>query len=248
MTGNWMIFFATQDEISLKIAHQLRENLMQGSIPTGKQQHATKNVEAYNIYLKGLFHSNKWTMEDTKLAIGYFKQAIELDPKFALPYTGLADCYGFLGGSGKRLPAEVFPLSEKYGLKAIELDNTLSESYLSLISIYFWYYWDWDKTEYCYAKALELNPESASALQYKAMVQLAFGANDLAFELSKRSLQIDPLNVPANHCLSIIYYFMGEKNLALEQTNKTLELNPYFPDSYGLKGFLLLEKGGIQRG
>jgi len=239
--------FAIQDEISLKITNRLKENLIHDSSTISFVTPATSNIEAYNIYLKGLFHSHKWTLDDNERAIEYFQKAIDIDPNFALAYTGIARCYGFLGASGKYAPSQAFPRSEEYAQKAYQLDKNLSESYFALTSVNFWYHWDWDKTIYYINKAIELNPDSADAYQFKAMIMVAFGDNEAAVLLIKKSLLLDPLNAPSYYCSATIYFYSDMVDEAFSQVNKALELAPFFPDAFFLKGLIHQLKGEFDR-
>ncbi len=139
--------FQVQDEISHKILNRLKENFapVKSHEPIVKQ--ATENIEAYNLYLKALYHWNRSNPEEIKMAIREFESAIRIDPKFARAYSALASCYSFLGSAGVIPRNEAFPKAKNYTLKAIEIDPHLAEAHLSLAAINFFHNLDFDGAE-----------------------------------------------------------------------------------------------------
>ena len=105
--------FAVQDEIARIITNKLREKLTTEGSKESLVKPATENIEAYNLYLKGLFYWNKWTPEDRKKAIKIYEEAIEKEPNFALPYSGLANCYSILGSTSQMDSKIAFPKAKK---------------------------------------------------------------------------------------------------------------------------------------
>src|SRR6185436_20027645 len=124
--------FEVQDEISLKIVTRLKENFTPSKREEPIVKSPTENIEAYNLYLKGRYHWNKWNPENITMAIKIFEEVITLDRGFALPYCALSYCYSFLGSTGIMSPAEAYPKAKDYTLKAIEIDPNHPESHLSL--------------------------------------------------------------------------------------------------------------------
>jgi TolB-like protein/Tfp pilus assembly protein PilF len=231
--------FEIQDEISLKITNKLREKLTLKPEKKTFVKSPTQNFEAYNVYLKGLFHSYNWTEEQAEIAINEFQKAIDIQPDFALPYTGLANVYIYLGASGKRPSQEVYPKAKEYAEKALKLDNLAAESHCALAQVAFYNEWKWDEVFLSLEKAIELNPNLAIAYLLKAMCLGIHGKYDDAIETMQKSIQLDPFSSPGNFAYAAILTFAGHLNQASNQLDKLFEINPNFPDALSLKGWVL---------
>jgi TolB-like protein len=114
--------FVVQDTISEKVAAALKTRLGNRA-----KKHSTENIEAYQLYMKGRYHFSKLTPSDIQTAFSYYKQAIEIDPSYALAYAELAGIYRVYAISGIKPAREVFPNAKAAALKAVELDETLLE-------------------------------------------------------------------------------------------------------------------------
>jgi TolB-like protein/Tfp pilus assembly protein PilF len=235
--------FEVQDEIALRISNRLREKL---TLVAGKDMLVkipTENIEVYNTYLKGLFHANKWTVEDTNIAIDAFQKAVDMEPDFALPWSGLANLHIYLGASGKRPPAQVYPKAKEYAEKAVQLDDRSAESHCSLASAYFYYEWDWDKTLQSLERAIHLNPSYAGAYLLKALVFSIKGNADKAIATMQKSIQLDPLSAPGIFAYASILGMSGRFQEAMDQYDKLAEISPHFPDAICQKGILYSSLG-----
>jgi TolB-like protein/Tfp pilus assembly protein PilF len=228
--------FEVQDEIALKISNRLREKLTLDPVKDTLIKIPTQNIEAYNTFLKGLFHMNKWTLENANIARHEFQKAIDMEPDFALPWFGLSSVNIYLGASGKRSPKDVYPKAKEYALKAIQLDDRAAESHCALATVYFYHDWDWDKSLESLEKAIELNPSFANAYLMKAMVNMVYGKPDLAVELMQKCIQLDPLSPPYIFAFAAIFVFAERYEEALEQYDKLFEIIPHFPDALCSKG------------
>src|SRR5580700_4991197 len=160
---------ALQKRVAGAIADQIRINL------TPQEQTALKNVrvvnpEAYESYLKGRYFCNKRTADGLKVALAYFNQAIEEDPKYAQAYSGLADTYSLLGDwqYAVMTPKEALPKAKAAAIKALELDSTLGEPHNSLAFVLDGFDWDLDSGGREFQRAIELNPGYATAHHWYA--------------------------------------------------------------------------------
>ncbi len=239
--------FKIQDEISLKITNKLREKLTLKPVKETFVKPPTQNIDAYNIYLKGLFHSNKWTEENAEIAIHHFQKAIDLEPDFVLPYTGMSTTYIYLGASGKRPFHKVYPKAKEYAIKAIEMDDQAAESHCSLANVYFFYEWEWEKVFQSVEKAIQLNPNFANAYLLKAMCLNVYGRFDEAIETMRKSIQLDPFCAPANYAYAAILTFSGHLKEASEQLDKLFEYSPDFTDALSLKGWVFKMLGKYEQ-
>src|SRR5262249_52786832 len=134
-----------------------------GSEKTAIAKRPTTNTEAYEFYLKGRFFWNKRTGTDLRTAIEYFNQALGKDPSYALAYVGLADSYLLLSAYSAASPADSFPQAKAAAKKALELDDTLAEAHASLAKILSVYDYDFDGSIREFRRAIELNPNYATA-------------------------------------------------------------------------------------
>src|SRR5438309_10167192 len=151
---------SVQQEIATAVSGKLRGGLTSAEKTRLNKSSAT-NPEAYQLYLKGRYHANQTTAAGLKKSIEYFQQAIDIDPSYALAYSGLADSYSSLGGGWLYLsPSDSFPKAKAAAMKALELDDTLAEAHAALAYATF-FDWDWPSAEREFKRAIELNPNSA---------------------------------------------------------------------------------------
>ena len=166
--------FALQDEIAREITNTLRLRLTAQDEKRLAKRY-TENVEAYQDYLEGRYQWDKKTEEGFKKGVEYFQQAIAKDPKYALAYAGLADCYTGLAGFGFVPAKEGYPKALEEALKALEIDDKLAEAHASLAFIKSNYDWDWSGAEQEFKRAIELNPGSATAHHFYGLALAYMG-------------------------------------------------------------------------
>jgi serine/threonine protein kinase/tetratricopeptide (TPR) repeat protein len=219
--------FAIQDEISLAIVDKLKPKLLRGEKGRLMKRH-TENLEAYNLYLKGLYFWNKRTEEGMRKGMDYFQQAIENDPTYALAYVGLADAFCQLGRYGVLPPKEAFPKAKAAARKALEIDDTLGEAYNSLAWIRKLYDWDLLNAEREFKRAVELNPNYEMAHMWYAFNLVTQGRFDEAIKEGKRAQELDPISLTINTSLGAILTFARQYDEAIEQYRKTLEMDPEY--------------------
>lgn len=218
---------SVQEEIATDIYGQLRPRLAdEGGKWHSKQP--TENAEAYQLYLQGLFYWNKWTEADFKRAADYFTEAVQKDPRYALSYAGLADTYSLLGDTSYLPPSEAWPKAKAAAMQALEIDDTLAEAHTSLGLVKEHYEWDWAGAEKEFKRAIDLNPNSATAHlwygNYLAnMTRLQEGLRE-----TKRAQTLDPLSLIINSELGWQFYLGGQNDQAAEQLRKVLEIEPKF--------------------
>ena len=235
--------FEVQDEISRKIVNKLKEELISEKVTKPLVKPYTKNLEAYNLYLKGRFYFHKWIPKEAFKAMDYFNQAIAIEPDYPLPYTGLTGCYCFLGAIGASPSKIAYPKAKEYALKSLELDDNLADSHLSLGIVKMFFDWDWEGARKSYEKAIELNPNLAEAHQFYAWFLKITNRTDKAIREAEEAHLLDPLSLPINDTLGDIYLNVGRLDLAIEQYKKTLELDPGFKLSLFGLGWAYWEKG-----
>ena len=201
----------------------------------------TENPEAQRLYLLGRYNFAKFTQEGWTNGIRAFEQALQVDPKFALAYCGLADIYGWAGGQtmpGKEAWARQMGLAKK----ALALDPELAEAHLSMgtalqTSL------DFKGSEKELDRAVELNPNLALAYDQYGWTFASQGRFDEALANEKKALELDPLNPLLNTDLAWFYYLARRYNEATAQIRSTLELNPNSAFAHNVAGWCLIAKG-----
>ena len=215
--------FAVQDSISERVAAALKIRL-----GNAQKKRPTENVEAYQLYMKGRFHVHKAIKSEIETGILYFGRAIEADPRYALAYVGLADAYRAMALAGEMPATEFLPKAKTAASKAIEIDGTLAEAHAYLGHIMFWYDWDWAGAESQHKRSLELDPNSADALQFYAHLLSNIGRHDEALAKIKRARELEPLNLRINVLEGMFLLHAGQTDEAIARLQRTLELEPNY--------------------
>jgi len=218
-----------QKKVASAIADQIRINL------TPREQAALKNVkvvnpEAYESYLKGRYFWNKRTADGLKVALAYFNQAIEEDPKYAPAYSGLADTYALLGDwqYAVMTPKEAFPKAKAAAIKALELDSALGEAHNSLAFVLDGFDWDLDAGGKEFRRAIELNPGYATAHHWYAWHLSLLGRYDEAISEMRKAENLDPLSLIINADLAELLVLAHSYDESIRQSRKTIEMDPNF--------------------
>lgn len=218
--------FAIQDEIARAIADTLRVTLL-GAPDEPLVKVATKNPEAYDLYLKGRHCWVRRYKMGLQTALEYFEKAIEKDPDYALPYTGIADVHTILAIYGLLDPAEAQGIAEKAAERAMALDPELPEAYFSVGLIHNCFHVDWVNGDGSLKRAVELNPNFAAALAWRGMALVDVGVRvDEGFEYTRQACALDP-HSPYIWGIAGLANLMGRRyEDALEHLEQALELEP----------------------
>ena len=232
------------ENISGKISERLQLKLSaseQKSLSRGR----TENQEAFRLYLLGRYHWNQrldgrpGTVEK---AIGYFQQAIEKDPLYAMAYVGMSEAYATLP-SYSQTPARDAAIKGKAAArKALEIDDTVSEAYVALASIAA-DEWEWPEAGKAFQRALELNRGYATVHQWYATYLDAMGRPREALAEAQQAYELDPLSPSISIGLGAAWYHARQYERAIEQFRKTLELNPDFGAVHLHSGVVRLAQG-----
>ncbi len=235
--------FALEAELSEDISEKLRLRLT-GEEKKKLVKRYTENTEAYHLYLKGRYFTNKRTTDWIKKGIEHFQQAIDLDPNYALAYAGLADAYSFLASStGGHPPRDSYPKAEAAALQALELDDTLGEAHSTLGFCRLLFDWDFAGAEREYKRAIELSPNYANAHDGYSFYLKATGQHEAAIQSCQRAQELDPLSMFATLSLGWAYYFARDYDRALIQARKVLDLDANFGFAHWHAGKTYLQKG-----
>jgi DNA-binding winged helix-turn-helix (wHTH) protein/tetratricopeptide (TPR) repeat protein len=216
-----------QGAVALDISEKLRLKL------TGEEwqrilKPRVQKAEAYQVYLKGRYFLNMRTKEGYQKAIASFEQAIEIDPTFALAYSGLADSYILFDFYGLTAPWETIPKARAAAVRAVEIDNELVEGYTSLAAVKLVYDRDLVGAEREFKRAIRLNPKYSRAHDGYAHCLVEMGLIEESLAECQLALELEPLDLEINQHLGWCYLLAHEPDRAIEQLHKTLVLGPEF--------------------
>jgi TolB-like protein/DNA-binding winged helix-turn-helix (wHTH) protein/Tfp pilus assembly protein PilF len=232
-----------QNKVASAIADQIRINL------NPQEQAALKNTkfvnpQAYEFYLKGRYFWNKRTADGLKVALAYFNQAVDEDPKYAQAYSGLADTYALLGDwqYAAMTPKEALPKAKAAAIKALELDSTLGEAHNSLAFVLDGFDWDLDAGGKEFRQAIDLNPSYATAHHWFAWHLSLLGRYDEAIAEMRKAENLDPLSLIINADLAELLVLAHSYDESIRQSNKTIEMDPNFAMAHNQLAQGYLEK------
>ncbi len=227
--------FALQDEISLKIAGKFRKSSQLAIIPHLSKT-PTHNIDAYQLYLKGRYHSNKWTEEDFRIAIRLYQEAIDLAPDFALPYAGMADLFTAMGALAIMDNKEASENARYFVQKALDIDDQLAECMIALSGIAFWYDWEFVRAVELLEKALTIAPGNAEAIGFLGLYQAFSGAVSEGKRQLEKGLKADPYSLQLHFGLCVIYQIEEDLEGMDREADIILQLHPQFWRGHIFKG------------
>lgn len=237
--------FELQQDITSKVLSQLRLKLSGAEQQLIVKKRPTNNPEAYRLYLQGRYHAVKMTRESFEKGIRYLQQAIELDPNYAPAYSGLA--FYYVQSLDQIMPpSEAMPRSREAALKAIALDDTLSEAHVSLAFVYWQYDWDWEKAEQEFKRALELDPNNAENRAAYGFFLVLMGRFEAGIAETNEASRLNPISFETGLYIPSNYYFSRRYEPALEKSREAMETAPDFWLLHLIAGRALEQKGDLK--
>ena len=215
--------------------------------PTGEQQQRlkqrdTSNPEAYQFYLRGRYYWNKRTPANVNKAMEQFQQAADKDPRYALAYVGLADCY-LLQEDYVGVPAgECYPKAKAFAQRALKLDSSLAEAHTSLAYAYT-NLWEWEQAEGEFKRSMNLNANYSTAPHWYSIHLLNVGRFDEAMTEIKRAHELDPLSAVIGTTFTYAYTANGDVNASIAQCKSVIDLDPNYPRAHEYLGLGYLSQG-----
>jgi TolB-like protein/Flp pilus assembly protein TadD len=214
--------FALQDEITRAIVDALKIKLAV-SLPA----HEQRNIEVYDLYLQGLYFSNKGGEEDLRRALSFFQRAVEKDPTFSRAWTGIAKVWYFLADVYVK-PLDAYPASKEAALKAIALDEKDAEAHCYLSEAKRVLDWDLAGADAELKRALELDPSSAPAHFFSALLPLFRGELKDGLQLILEAEKLDPVSPIISYVATAAYLANDQIDEAISEGQRTLELDPNY--------------------
>jgi eukaryotic-like serine/threonine-protein kinase len=232
---------AVQNDIGHEIVGMLKLRLSSQQM-TQMAKRQTDNPEAYQLYLKGRYYAAKGDTENLNKGLDYFRQAIALDPNYALAYDGLSYYYQLV--EELYFPVgEVMPKSKEAARKALEIDESIADSHVEMGNVYTFYDFDWTAAEREFKRAIELNPNYAPAHEYYSWLLVSVGRAGEALAESRRAEALDPLSLEISSVTAWWLYFTRRYDEAVIQLNKCLDLDPNYLFCYWFLGQTYIQQG-----
>ncbi|MCU1289221.1 MAG: Serine/threonine protein kinase [Acidobacteria bacterium] len=236
-----------EDSISEKVAVAVLPQLT-GEERRRLEKRGTNKPEAFQAYLRGRYFWNKFTNEYLLKAFESYREAIELDPNYALAHVGIADFYNWTAIFGQMPSKEAFPKAIKAAERALEIDGSLGEAYAVLAFPTFLYDWNWEESLRLIRRALELNPNFSFAHEYYSNFLSSQGLFDEALAEIKLSEELDPLSPRAMIMTAWTLYQTRNYNEAVAKARKANEMEKDFPQGWMHLGNSLVYAGHIKEG
>ena len=232
---------SVQQDITGAISSHLRERL--STEPKKTVAHGgTGDPEAYQLYLKGLYHWERRTPESLEKSKDYFNQAIQRDPNYALAYVGLADYYNVVSDYSPVPDSEAGPRARVAAEKALAIDDSLAEAHASLAAAH-WSMLEFAAAEKEFQRALELNPNYANAQHWYGLFLSWDARHSDAISHLRRAVELDPLNLQYNANLGQALGDARQYDVGVEQLKKTLEMDPNYAQAHSQLARMYLNTG-----
>ena len=239
---NFTGVFDVQNMISDRVAQVIAPRLA-ASDRKGLAASGTHHPDAYQLYLAARSQAQSLRPSGLKRSIEFYKKAIELDPKYALAYAGLAETYRRLPFGADTPPTEAFEPARAAALRAIELDPALAEGHAGLGWVKFWYEWDWPGAEKAFRRAIELNPNVWEAHLGLGHLLSSLGRGDEGFPHIQRARELDPMSLITNTLEAGYLLGRGRREEADQRIQRALEIDPEFWVGHlTMAGFHLADK------
>jgi TolB-like protein/DNA-binding winged helix-turn-helix (wHTH) protein/Tfp pilus assembly protein PilF len=234
--------FVLEDAISEKVARTISPTLT-GERVTRK---FTENAAAYDDFIKGRYFLAKRTEDGFNRAIEFFQAAAFKDPNYSLAYAGLADCYILLGVWGTQPPNEAFPKGAEAARHALTLDPNSNEALVSLAFVEWVNGWDFQQADRDFRKAIDLNPNYATAHHWYSYFLVSQKRNDEAFAQIAKARELEgPLTLSVNTDIGEIYLWAGRYDEAEKYLRDVLKIEPDHAVAHHVLGINLIKQGRI---
>lgn len=235
---------ALQSDVAHMIAQQIEVELTPQERDHLNRARQRVDPEVHEAYLRGRYFWHKRTAESVRRGLACFEQAVRLDPDYAPAYAGIADSYIVDGGRYLDVePKVAYDRAGAAALRAVQLDDSLAEAHTSLAAVLTDFNWDWRGADREYRRAIELNPNYATAHSWYAEQLSRMGRHEEAVAEARRALELDPVSIFGNMLVAWILYFARRYLEAIAQAKRTLELDPDYATALRILGWACEETG-----
>ena len=234
--------FAVQSEIAMAVATSLELTVL-GANEKSAQNGATKSVEAHNAYLQGHFYFERRNLEDYRKSVGFFDQAIHLDPGYALAYAERSEAWAWIGDLSSEKQKEAWAAAGTDAEKAVAIDPHLAEAHAALGWVRFFIEWKFAKGLAELGRAQELSPWNPTANDLMARVVVYLGQFQEAEKLARQAIELDPLGYQARTSLARVLSAEGKLDEAEAAGRKGVELQPTAAGNHRWQVFVAIQRG-----
>jgi TolB-like protein len=228
LVRNFSNLVSLESDVSAEIAGALSVELT-AEEAAGLARPPTENAEAYRLYLEGRHFWNQRSQAGLRASSGLFRRAVDLDPAYALAWSGLADSYLMLYAWGIEAPKAVAPLAYAAAQRAAELDPTLAEPWATIGYYKTLYELDWDGAEDAFLKSFDLNENYSTARHWYAFYLSTIGDSEAAIEQIRKAREAEPLSPVINGEVGLFLVYDGQYRAAIEELKPAQLWNPDFP-------------------
>lgn len=238
--------FTIEGKLARGVANSLRPKLSKDEAREITRRH-TSNQESQQLYMKGRYLWNKRNETDLQTAIDYFQRAISIDPGYAPAYAGLADCYAVVSYYGKLPFDETFSKAKAVAEKAIEIDETMAEPHATLGLVVKTFDRDLARSEKEFRRALELNPNYATAHHWYAFYLKDVGRMEESVQEMRRALELDPASIAINVDLGGALADSHRPDEAIQILEMALQMDQHQPGAFHFLALAYELKGNLQQ-
>jgi TolB-like protein/Tfp pilus assembly protein PilF/predicted Ser/Thr protein kinase len=237
-----------QESVANRVSHLMALNLDSGSPQNSAG--SSSNIPAQEAFLKGLYAltASTGSIESMARARDAFEHAIQLDPNFALAYSGLANTYTTAASLNLLSPRDSYPEAEKAAHRALELDPNMAPAYMALADVESDYNWNWQAAEADHKRALEAAPNYSGAHNDYAEFLARMGRFDEAAHHSELAHQLDPTKTGFEAIRALHYYYQRRFDDTIAQSKRVLEKNPSSYLAYLYLSLAEASKGNYSEG
>jgi TolB-like protein/Flp pilus assembly protein TadD len=233
-----------QDSVAADIARQVALTLTQKPLAISEQ---AIDPRAHELFLRARYLSNTRTLDALRRSIDYYKQAIQMDPKFAEAYAALGESYVVLSSYGGPDPPEMLQEARVAATRALAIKSDLGEAHTVLAAVKVDLDWDWTGAEAEFHRAIELNFGDATAHHWYGLHLARMRRFDEAQAELRTALSLDPLSVILETDVAEVAYYAHQPERAEKELLRALELDPHFADAHSVLGKVYEEKGDFPR-
>ena len=219
-------------EVQRDVAQRVADSLVFELLPELRTRVRLVNPDAHEAYLRGRYFWNRGSDTDARTAIGWFERALQYDPKYALAYSGIADCYNRLVWFSAIVPRQGGQEAKAAAAQALAIDSELSEAHASMALVQFWHEWNWPAAEKSFRRATELRPNYAEAHNWYAAYLNVMGRFAEAASEQRIAEELDPLSLTIAMNAADPHYFLRRFEVAIEYFEHVLKRSPNFAPAY----------------